>query len=103
MTRFTRLDRFTLPPQAREALLARMDASDCLLDACDGMLGESRLERSLPDGRIELVTLRHWSDDAAVQNAVRIMAKAAAAEGFDRAAFLAQQGIEADFGLFQDL
>jgi hypothetical protein len=34
---------------------------------------------------------------------VRIMAKAAAAEGFDRAAFLAQQGIEADFGLFQDL
>lgn len=103
MPKFTRLDRFTLQPGARDALLARMDASDVILNTCEGMLGDSRLERALPDGRIELVTLRHWTDAAAVQNATRIMAQNAAQSGFDRAAFLAQQGIEADFGLFQDL
>lgn len=91
-----RLDRFTLPAEARAEMLRRVGFIHRLLRTRPGFLRDLAVERPLPDGRLALATLVEWEtpEDAAAAGPVVVAALEAA--GLDLRADLARLDVQAE-------
>lgn len=98
-----RVDKFIVPPAAREAFLERVTVTSRLLRAQPGFLRELVLEQNAGPGEFNFVTVAEWSDDAAIEAATEVVARAHAEMGFDRQAFVAEHGIRADIAHYSAL
>lgn len=88
-----RIDRFDLPETARDAVLARLRLTQAELGHRAGCLVNSIVEAPARDGRLEMLTLVAWRDEAALADARRHMQRVHAETGFGAAAFLERHGV----------
>jgi heme-degrading monooxygenase HmoA len=95
-----RIDKFIVPAAARTAFLERVAATSRVLHEQKGFRRELVLEQSSGPGAFNFVTVVEWEDGAAVEPAASAVARAHAEQGFDRQAFLAENGIRADIACY---
>lgn len=99
--RIYRLDRFTVPKQAREDFLSKVKETHELLRNQPGFVQDFLLEQTENDEEITLVTLVEWQDKKAVENAGKAVKTMHKSSGFNPKRFTKQLGIEADLGIFK--
>jgi heme-degrading monooxygenase HmoA len=96
--RFDRVDRFTVPQQAREEFIARVRMTHDLLRKQPGFLQDFLLEQPAEPGFFNVVTVVEW-ENAAVINTVRSVVSAAHRQaGFNPQELIARHGIKAELG-----
>lgn len=98
-----RIDRFDLPETARDVLLERLNLTHAELGRLAGCLVNSIVAAPARDGRLEMLTLVAWRDDAALAEARRHMQRLHGETGFDAAAFLARHGVTMTLGVYHGL
>jgi len=96
-----RVDKFSVPPGARDPFLAKIRETHALLDGVDGCLQNLVLEQVSGPGEYNIVTIVEWRDAAAFEQAKRAAQKRHEASGFDPGTMLRELGIEADLGNYQ--
>lgn len=94
-----RIDRFVVPPAALDAFMDRVQRTQAALGGLAGCRTNLVLNSREGDaGRV--VTIVEWESSAAFDAAKAVMMKKYAAEGFDPAAFIRGNGIQADLGVY---
>ncbi|MDF2232982.1 hypothetical protein P2H44_10490 [Albimonas sp. CAU 1670] len=96
-----RLDRFEMPAAARAEFLEAVRVIHAVLRRRPGFLRDLLLERTLPDGRVEIATLVEWGATADLAAAKVEAARAQAAAGIDPAALMARLGVQATIASFE--
>lgn len=94
--RIYRVDKFKVPPAAREEFLARVRETHAILRVQPGLVDEFLLERAGGPGTFNFVTVAIWRDADAIENARAAVDADRARSGFDPAQMLERLGIEAD-------
>jgi heme-degrading monooxygenase HmoA len=95
MTEIYRVDRFRVPPVARDEFWRNVRRTHAVLRAQPGFVDDALLESGS-----DVVTIVRWASADALPSA-RAAAQAAHEEaGFDPAAFFASAGIDADLGTY---
>lgn len=98
-----RVDRFVVPETARNTFLERILIIRDFLETQPGCLFNRIAESRNEDETLSMMTIVEWRDRQAMA-AAREKAKAFYEEtGFAPKAFMAELGIEPDFGLFEDI
>jgi heme-degrading monooxygenase HmoA len=95
-----RVDRFIVPPAARDEFVKRVAATSRVLHCQPGFRRELVLEQNAGPGVCNFVTLVEWESAAAIGPASEAVARAHAESGFDRHAFLEANGIRADIASY---
>lgn len=93
-----RVDKFVVPPDAREQFWANARRTHAVLREQPGFLDDALLEQVSGQGRFTIVTIVRWASGEDLTAAGSAVAEAHRAVGFDPAAFFAEAGIEADLG-----
>ncbi|MFZ2099863.1 MAG: antibiotic biosynthesis monooxygenase family protein [Oricola sp.] len=102
-TSLYRIDRFTVPAEARDAFLGRIVFIRDFLASQPGCLYNRIAESRRDDGFISMMTIVEWRDRPSME-AARTSVKARYDEiGFNPQAFMTELGIDPDFGLFADI
>ena len=98
-----KVDRFTVPEAEMPAFLAILNDTHRLLETLDGFVWQAVLVQpgGAPRGRV--VTAVAWRDEAAFIAARSRVRAWQGGRGFDPAAYMAAQEIEADMGLYRGL
>jgi heme-degrading monooxygenase HmoA len=98
--RMYRIDKFKVPPSARDEFLARIRESRKLLSTLAGFIRHSVFEQSNGPGAFNFVTLAEWESAEALENAVKSVAANYQASGFNPQQTRARLGIEADVAVY---
>lgn len=94
--RVYRVDRFTVPAQARDAFLEKVNATHELLRTQPGFIRDFLIERDRgPDG-YDILTFVEWESAAAIERAKEAVAERHEEAGFDPRKMFVRLGIEAD-------
>lgn len=96
-----RIDSFIVPAAARDAFLARVEATHAVLRGQAGFAGDRIVERGLADDRSRIITIVEWEDEAAIAGAGAAVKAAHAQAGFSSADFIRDSGIVADLGFYK--
>lgn len=97
-----RIDRFSLPPTAREGILQIINATHAVLKTQTGFRRDLIAQRRDPDGTMHLVTLVEWEAAENLPAAGNAVARRHAELGFDRAAFLRDNAVRMEPGIYTD-
>lgn len=95
-----RIDSFTVPTGARDAFLARVNATHAVLKQQAGFQFDRIVERKLSDEASRIITIVEWESEAAIAGAVAAVKAAHAADGFSTPDFIRETGIVADLGFY---
>lgn len=98
-----RLDRFLVPNSAREVFLARVQSTHEQLAQQPGFVRDYLLEQAKGEASFELVTLVEWQSRQAAENARAQIKASYETLGFNVQAFLAEQGIAAEIGVYHSV
>lgn len=91
-----RIDKFAVPPGARDELLVQLRQTQRFLSGQSGCRQNLVLEVSSGSDRFNVLTVVEWDSAAAFEQAKAAMMAERASNGFDPRAFLARLGVEAD-------
>ena len=95
-----RIDRFSVPPAAAPAFMARLRRIHGWLDRQAGCLQNLVLVASEPSAEFNVLTLVEWEDAQAFALARTAVQARYAQEDFDPAAFMRALGVRADLGSY---
>ncbi|MGW0038860.1 antibiotic biosynthesis monooxygenase [Gordonia sp. NB41Y] len=95
-----RIDKFSVPAEARDEFLDQINAIHRLLGRQPGILRNEVAQLVQGDSTFDVVTMVAWESRAAAEAAGRAIADDAAARGFDRIAFMQRLGVTGDFGTY---
>lgn len=101
--RIYRVDKFKVPPAARDEFLARVRETHAILRVQPGLVDEFLLEQAAGPGAFNFVTVAIWRDADAIEQARAAVEANRARSGFDPAQMLARLGIEADMANYTRL
>ena len=99
--RVYRLDRFVVPPAAREEFLMRVNQTHEILRAQQGFVQDFLLERPGEDGAAIIVTMVEWDSQETVDRVVPIVQAAHREMGFSPKETIARLGVTAEIGVYQ--
>ncbi|MBI4907543.1 MAG: antibiotic biosynthesis monooxygenase [Acidobacteria bacterium] len=95
-----RIDKFKVPPQARDEFLTRVHEIDGFLKTLPGYVRHTVYEQSSGPGAFNFVTLAEWESASHVEGALQSVAARNRANGFNQREVLARLGIEADIAFY---
>lgn len=98
-----RVDKFIVPPPAREEFLGRVRATHELLRAQPGFVHDSILEQSDGPGAFNFVTLVEWAGPEFLDRAKAAVMAVHRSMNFNPQELLARLGIRADIAHYQRL
>ncbi|MER9234837.1 antibiotic biosynthesis monooxygenase [Mesorhizobium sp. M0622] len=96
-----RVDKFVVPANAREEILAKVRITHELLRRQQGFVQDFLLEQFSGPGEVNLVTIVEWEGQAAVDKVVPIIKTAHERMGFNPQETLARLGVKADIANYQ--
>ncbi|MBS3651747.1 antibiotic biosynthesis monooxygenase [Pseudaminobacter sp. 19-2017] len=91
-----RIDKFIVPPPARDEFMAKVLETHEWLWTMEGCLQNLVLEQVSGTGRYNVVTVVEWADAASLEKATAAMLHKRERDGFDPREMLARLGIVAD-------
>jgi heme-degrading monooxygenase HmoA len=97
------VDRFTVPPAARDEFLDRVRRIHRLLETLPGFQDGAVREQIDSREHLRIVTLAIWENREAFDAARRLVQARYQEEGFEPRELIARLGIEADLGADQPL
>jgi heme-degrading monooxygenase HmoA len=100
-TRIYRVDRFSVPPQAREEFLEKVQATHGLLRSQAGFVEDAILEQASGPGEFNFVTIVEWENAEAMEPARRAVAALHEQMNLDPREMFTRLGIRADLGNFK--
>jgi heme-degrading monooxygenase HmoA len=98
-----RIDRFTVPVEAHQELLEKVQEIHSKLRTLPGFLRDRILEGEGKDGQRQLITIVEWDDQQSIGNARDTMQQYHAERGFNPARFCEERGISMEFGAYRPL
>ncbi|MCX2724726.1 antibiotic biosynthesis monooxygenase family protein [Roseibium salinum] len=93
-----RVDKFTVPLEAREAFLERLKTIRALLEGIDGCRQNLVLEQGSDSGAAKFATIVEWRDQRALETAREKVAAEYRKADFNPQDFMRQLGVTADMG-----
>ncbi|WP_376704995.1 antibiotic biosynthesis monooxygenase [Mesorhizobium sp. ISC25] len=96
-----RVDKFVVPANAREEILAKVRMTHELLRQQQGFVQDFLLEQFSGPGEFNLVTIVEWERQAAVDKVVPIIKAAHERIGFNPQETIARLGVKADIANYQ--
>lgn len=96
-----RVDKFVVPPAARDELLARVRDTHALLRTLPGYVHDAILEQTDGPGEFNLVTIVEWESADAVANARPLVMSMHHRTGFDAKELMQRLHIRADMASYQ--
>jgi heme-degrading monooxygenase HmoA len=100
-TRIYRVDKFSVPPQAREEFLEKVQATHGLLRSQAGFVEDAILEQASGPGEFNFVTIVEWENAEAMEPARRAVAALHEQMNLDPHEMFTRLGIRADLGNFK--
>lgn len=91
-----RVDKFIVPPDARDEFLARVHDTHAVLRRQEGFVRDMILEQQSGPGAFNIVTVVEWTNADVVGRVSEAVARHHAEIGFDRNETMARLGITAD-------
>jgi heme-degrading monooxygenase HmoA len=98
-----RVDKFVVPPHARDEFLSKVRKTHELLRTLPGFLRDLVLEQSSGPGEFNFVTVAEWDDPASVENAKAAVKAMHEAMNFNPQELFARLGIKADVANYQQV
>ncbi|HEX5829706.1 MAG TPA: antibiotic biosynthesis monooxygenase [Gemmatimonadaceae bacterium] len=99
--RVYRVDRFVVPPAAREEFLENVRRTHDLLRTLPGFVQDFVLEQSAGPGEFNLVTFVEWESAESIESAKSAVMAMQRERGFDPRELMARLGIRADIGNYR--
>lgn len=96
-----RVDKFAVPPGAREEFLEKVLATHQVLRVQPGFVRDAILEQTAGPGEFNFVTIVEWISTASMEPAREAVAALHARMNFDAREMIARLGIRADLGNYQ--
>jgi heme-degrading monooxygenase HmoA len=100
-TRIYRVDKFSVPRQAREEFLEKVRATHGLLRSQAGFVEDAILEQASGPGEFNFVTIVEWENAEAMEPARRAVAALHEQMNLDPREMFTRFGIRADLGNFK--
>jgi heme-degrading monooxygenase HmoA len=100
-TRIYRVDKFSVPRQAREEFLEKVRATHGLLRSQAGFVEDAILEQASGPGEFNFVTIVEWENAEAMEPARRAVAALHEQMNLDPREMFTRLGIRADLGNFK--
>jgi quinol monooxygenase YgiN len=97
-----RIDKFKLPPSARDELLARVRDMHRCLKSVPGFVRYALFEQASGPGTFNFVTLVEFQNAQALGAARKTATAREVANGFNSQEFLARLGIEVDTAIYRE-
>lgn len=101
--RVYRVDKFKVPPLAREEFLGKVHETHALLRTLPGFEGDFLLEQSSGPGEFNVVTIAIWKDEASIVQAKAAVEAEREKTGFSPQELLVRLGIEADLANYREM
>jgi len=95
-----RIDKFQVPPSARDQFLTRVREIHGFSSTLPGFVRHAIFEQSSGPGAFNFVTLAEWESVEALEGASKSVAARFAASGFNPQEVRARLGIEADVAIY---
>lgn len=96
-----RVDKFNVPKASMESFKALVERTHQVLQQQPGFIRDLILEQVDGAGKFNIVTIAEWQDQAAIEQARRVITELHAAMEFNPQETMQRLGIEADFGNYQ--
>lgn len=101
--RVTFIDTFTIPENAREAFISRMNKNRELLKTMPGFIEDHAFEKTSGESRFNYVTIATWENEEAIINAKKVVAAHYEKESFSLQEFIKQNGITLERALYSEM
>lgn len=100
MSQLKRIDKFRVPAESLDELLAALRDTHRVIDELPGVISNDVAHLTAGNSRFNVVTVVTWESQAAHEAAGQVMAERARRRGFDKSEFLVRLGVELDSGLY---
>ena len=100
-TNIFRVDKFNVPPSAREEFLEKVRATHELLRSQAGFVQDAILEQASGPAEFNFVTIVEWDNAAAMEPARQAVGALHKKMNFDPSELFARLGIRADLGNYK--
>ena len=100
---FYRIDRFVVPQAVRAEFIGRVRMTHEVLRQQPGFIQDMLVEQPAGPGQSKIITIVEWRDVSATDGARAAVAAMYSRENFSAQTFIAERGIDADFGNYQPL
>ena len=97
------IDKFLVPPAAKEEFLERMSINRKFLRQLPGFIEDAAYEYTDGNGNLVCVTIARWKNKEAVAKAKEAVQAEYKREGFDMAGMMKRLGIVIDRGIYIEL
>lgn len=97
------IDTFTVPPEAREIFLKRMNISRTMLRTLPGFIEDHAYEKTAGESKFNYITVATWESEEAISNAKKLVNARYAEEGFDLAEFIKQNRITMERAMYRNI
>lgn len=101
--RVTFIDTFTIPENAREAFINRMNKNRDLLKTMPGYIEDHAFEKKAGDSRFNYITIATWENEEAIVNAKKAISAHYEKENFNLQEFIKQNGITMERALYNEM
>lgn len=101
--RVTFIDTFTIPENAREAFIIRMNKNRDLLKTMPGFIEDHAYEKTSGESRFNYVTIATWENEEAITNAKKAINAYYRNENFNLQEFIKQNGITLERALYNEM
>jgi heme-degrading monooxygenase HmoA len=98
-----RIDKFKVPPSARDEFLNRAREVQDFLSTQPGFVKNGLFEQSSGSGAFNFVTIVEWESAEAVEGAKKAITARFEASGFNSQELRARLGIEADVAIYSEV
>lgn len=97
------IDTFTIPENAREAFIIRMNKNRDLLKTMPGFIEDHAYEKTSGESRFNYVTIATWENEEAITNAKKAINAYYRNENFNLQEFIKQNGITLERALYSEM
>lgn len=101
--RVTFIDTFTIPENAREAFINRMNKNRELLKTMPGFIKDHAYEKTAGESRFNYITIATWENEDAITNAKKAVEAYYRNENFNLQEFIKQNGIKLERALYSEM
>lgn len=98
-----RIDSFVVPDAAMPEFLEKVKETHQMLAQQSGFIRDGIYQQVSGPGRMNLITLVCWKDEASILSARTVVKSHQAKEGFDPAAVMKRLGIEANIAQYEEV
>ncbi|PJZ43336.1 antibiotic biosynthesis monooxygenase [Leptospira kmetyi] len=97
------IDKFTVPNEAREEFLERLNINRNFIHTLSGFVKDSVYETSNEEGKFKVVTVAVWENEEKFQNAKASVALEYKKQGFDINSMIQRLGMTIERGTYNEM